>query len=57
MFHQDSRENKTNCFPRDHTLSVIYHARKIAAIMNCLLIVFLVKRNQQDLAVFLNCFY
>ena len=20
--HQDSRENKTNCFPRDHTLSV-----------------------------------
>ena len=22
--HQDSRENKTNCFPRDHTLSVYY---------------------------------
>ena len=21
---QDSRENKTNCFPRDHTLSVYY---------------------------------
>ena len=22
--NQDSRENKTNCFPRDHTLSVYY---------------------------------
>ena len=22
--HQDSRENKTNCFPGDHTLSVYY---------------------------------
>ena len=22
--HQDSRENKTNCFPRDHTLSVYW---------------------------------
>ena len=22
--HQDSRENKTNCFPRDHTLSILY---------------------------------
>ena len=23
--HQDSRENKTNCFPRDHALSVYYY--------------------------------
>ena len=26
--HQDSRENKTNCFPRDHTLSVYYLFRE-----------------------------
>ena len=25
--HQDSRKNKTNCFPRDHTLSVECHAQ------------------------------
>ena len=24
MKHEDSRENKTNCFSRDHTLSVYY---------------------------------
>ena len=23
--YEDSRENKTNCFPRDHTLSVYYY--------------------------------
>ena len=26
--HQDSRENKTNCFPRDHTLSVYCFPQK-----------------------------
>ena len=29
--HQDSRENKTNCFPRDLTLSVYYYSFKTLA--------------------------
>ena len=33
MFHEDSRENKTNCFPRDHTLSVYCNSIKSLKIL------------------------
>ena len=42
--HQDSRENKTNCFPRDHTLTV--YCLLVVDLMNIEYLKFLELRHE-----------